>query len=126
MELRIKPSSETDLIIIANRSKFNCLFNGKLSSVSKLIFLKSLPCSPFLPLFIVSASFLNPFQSSVYFFDTSLILTPIFFFNMSIYFANYQTQRISMVNIFTITNFFNCNLFNAGNINIFVRFFVYF
>ena len=37
--------------------------------------MKSLPYSPFFPPFIVSISFLVRFQSSVYFFNTSLFLS---------------------------------------------------
>ena len=59
-------------LIKRNRCNFNGLFNANLSSVLNLIFIKSLPYSPFLPPFIVSISFLIPFQSSVYFFNTSL------------------------------------------------------
>ena len=51
---------------------FNGLFSGKLSFVSNLIFMKSLPYSPSLPSFIVSILFLIPPQSSVYFLNTSL------------------------------------------------------
>ena len=64
-------SSKIHLTIIVNRCKFNSLFNGKLSSVLNLIFIKSLPYPSFLPPFIVSISFLIPSQSSVYFFNTS-------------------------------------------------------
>ena len=55
------------LPIIVNICNFNGLFNGKLSCVLHLIFVKSLPYSPFFPLFIVSISFLIPSQSSVVF-----------------------------------------------------------
>ena len=57
---------------MVNRCNFNGLFNGKLSSVLNLIFIKSLPYSPFLPPFIVSISFLILSKQSVYFFNTSL------------------------------------------------------
>ena len=152
------------LTIIVNRCNFNGLFNGKLSCALNLIFIKSLPYSPFLPSFIV--------YISVHFFNTSSFSSaesktkyrvisgpyfPVFglnlsvfspntgkyepeitpyldtfhavntiAFNMSIYFTNYQIQRIYTVNIFTITNFFNCDASNMVNINIFVRFFVHF
>ena len=60
-----------DLTIIDNMQSINGLFHGKLSSVSNLVFMKSLPYLPFLLPFIVPILFLIPSQSSVYFFNTS-------------------------------------------------------
>ena len=112
---------------------FNCLFNGKLSSVSNLIFMKPLPYSPFLPTFVVSISFLIPFESSVYFFNTSFsssvesktkYLLPFF---SSICPSIYQLSDTKDLHCeyFTILNIFNCNVSNIVNINVFVQFFVY-
>ena len=55
---------------------FNCLFNDKLSSVSNLIFTKSLLYTHFLLPFIVSSSFLISFQISVYIFNILLCFHP--------------------------------------------------
>ena len=60
------------ILIIVNICSFNGLLHGKLSSVSNLIFMKSLPYSASLPPFIVLISFLMPSQSSVYFSSTFL------------------------------------------------------
>ena len=45
--LNLLPSSKRHQTIIFNRYSFNGLFNGKLSSVLNLIFIKSLPYSHF-------------------------------------------------------------------------------
>ena len=130
-------SSKIHLTIIVNRCKFNSLFNGKLSSVLNLIFIKSLPYSPFLPPFIVSISFLIPSQSSVYFFNTSYFssaesktkyllpfFTSIFFFFFSFFLRSMQLQlnRVAlnmsiyftshqMQRIYTVNIFAIINLF---------------
>ena len=59
-------SSKTDLTIIVNMCRFNSLFNGKLSSVLNLIFMK---CLSYLQSrsFMFSILFLIPSQSSLYF-----------------------------------------------------------
>ena len=125
----------------AVKCSFNSIFNGKLSSVSNLTFMESLIYSPFLPPFIVSISFLIPFQSLVYFFNTSLfssVESKTKYLNIYSHFflQRSSTQYVHLlyqlsntkdlpVNIFTIINFFNCNVSNILNINVFVRFFVY-
>ena len=128
------------LTIIVNRCNFNGLFNGKLSSVLNIMFMKSLPYSSFLPpSFIVSISFLIPSQSSVYFSNTSLFSSVesktkylLSFFSLVVLHSTgpstlpNQIQRIYTLNVFKITTFFNCNVSNIVNINVFVQFFVYF
>ena len=131
------PSSlNTDLTIIVNMCIFNSLFNGKSSSVSILIFVKSFPCLHPLEFhsasFVFSVLFLISSQSSLYFLillcfhlkNQKLNISSIAFFNMSNYFTkhlhyNYFTL-IYTINIFIIINVFNCNVANVVNTNIFV------
>ena len=118
--------------------RFNGLFNGKSSSVSNLIFVKSLPYLHS-PSFMTSISFLNPSQSYLYFFNTSLFsyvgcssdelktkyLFPLFSLVCSIY-QSLDTKDLHYEYIFLIIKFFNCNVSSVVNTNIFVRLFVYF
>ena len=139
--INLPSPSKIYLTIIVNMCSFNSIFNGKLSSVSNLIFMESLIYSPFLPPFIVSISFLIPFQSSVYFFNNSSFSSVESKTKYRNIYSHFFLQRSSTqyfhllyqlsntkdlpVNIFTIINFFNCNVSNILNINVFVRFFVY-
>ena len=61
----LSSSSKTDLKIIVNVWSFSVLFKNKLSSELNLTFITFL-YSPALPTFIVSTSFLIPFQSSAH------------------------------------------------------------
>ena len=131
-------SSKMDLTTIVIVGNFNCLFNGKSSSQSNLIFMKS---SLVLPLFMVFYHylwFLIPSQNSLYFFSTCSFLSAECnsiesktkylrpFFPQCTICANHQTERIYTMNIFIIINLFNCDLSNVVNTNTFVRLFVYF
>ena len=110
---------KTHLTTIVIVEIFNDLFNGKSSSVSNLIFIKSLSYSPILPSFVVSMSILIPSQSSLYFLillcfhlesanllNQKLSIVFIIFFDMSNCFTSHQIQRIYTMNVFIIINFF--------------------
>ena len=112
--------------------RFNGLFNSKLWSVLNLIFVKSLPCSPSLPPYIVLISFLIPSQSSVYFSHTSLFLSvesktkyllPLFSSICPSTSPIIRFKRIYTVNIFIIITLFKCDVSNVININVSVRLF---
>ena len=76
MRIKFALIFQTVLTIIVNMCRLHGLFNGKSSSGSNLIFVKSLPylhtTELHSPPFIVSILFLIPSQSSVYFLNTSL------------------------------------------------------
>ena len=76
MRINLPSSSKTDLtpiVIVGNSIVYS--LNVKLSSVSNLIFMKYLPYLPFLLPFMVSILFKIPFQSPLYFLNTSLSLS---------------------------------------------------
>ena len=104
-----------DLTIIVNMCSFNNSFNGKLLSVSNLIFRRFSPYLPSLPPLTVLISFLIPSQSSVYFFNTSLFssvkskakyLLPILYIHTCIYLHSsvvYYYKYCHLVYIYTYT-----------------------
>ena len=106
-------------LIKRNRCNFNGLFNANLSSVLNLIFIKSLPYSPFLPPFIVSISFLIPSKSSVYFLLLSFHLQNQ---KLNIYSHFFRTQYVYLLYQLSNAKDLHCKYFHNHQIFLIVMY----